>query len=216
MNVILRTTTSAEKAVEIHENDTYSVANGTVATVESVDVYPTENPNRKRVVLGVTMKTLATDGQQQFLGHPVQIGRTLPFKTDAYSINGNVVHRGSLTQPGERTTTTVTVKLTGLAPDIADGISMGMVERINNRVNARIVDTRVEAATVIVQSQNGTIHEREHPQKKDVYLTVELDTRRTDAGLYFHGTQLQEGNDLVLDLGSITVHGQVIDLQAEG
>jgi hypothetical protein len=214
-DVVLRTTTSADKAAAIHEGDSFTVANGTVATIKSVEVYPTGDASKKRVVLGMTLGTLAADGQQRFLGRPVQIGQNVPFRTDAYQLTGQIAHRGDTTLPGERTTTTATIKLSSLSPEIADGITVGMVERIDDRVNAEIVDRRVEPATVVVTSQDGEIHEREHPRKKDVTLTVELDARRTDAGLYFHGQQIQEGNGVVLDLDSITTKGQVIDIQQD-
>lgn len=214
-NVVLRTAVTAEKAAAIEAGDTYAVANETVATVESVDVYPTNNQNRKLVVLGATLDTLRANGQQQFLGRPVHVGQALSFQSDAYAIETEVVHRGDLAPPGDRTTTTVTVELTNVTPTVADGIATGMTEQGSDGVRARITDKQIENATVVVESRDGNIYEREHPKKKDVTLTVELDTRQTEAGLYFHGRQLQEGNDLVLDLGSITVHGQVTDLQQD-
>jgi len=214
-NVVLRTAVTAEKAAAIGAGDTYAVANETVATVESVDVYPTNDQNRKLVVLRATPAQPRAAGQQQFLGRPVLIGGALPFQTDAYAIETEVVHRGDLEPPGDRTTTTVTVELANLTPTVADGIATGMTERGSDGVRARVTDKQVENATVVLRSQNGTIHEREHPRKQDVTLTVELDTRQIDTGLYFHSRQLQEGNDIVLDLGSITVHGQVTDLQQD-
>jgi len=211
--VVLRTTTSAETATAIQPNDTYTVANGTVATVESVAVSPTDTSQKKRVVLGVTLQTLRLNDQREFLGRTVRLDQTLPIRTDTYAITGQVVHHGDTTPPGEQTTTTATIKLSGVAPDIADGIATGMVEQDDEDVRARIIDTQIEPASVVLTTQNGTIHHRDHPTKKDVSLTVELQTRRTDAGLFFHGTQLQEDTTLVLDLGSITVRGQVVDLQ---
>ncbi|WP_115864062.1 DUF4330 family protein [Halorussus litoreus] len=214
-DVVVQTTTSAEKAANIEEGDTFDAGGRSLATIESAEIYPTGDATKKRVVLGLTLETYSRAGNESFLGTPIQIDRTIPFRTDGYQLSGKIVHRGATTLPGEQTTTTVTLKLSNLSPDIADGISTGMTERVGDRVDARITDKRVESATVVLRSQNGTIHEREHPRKQDVTLTVELDTRQTDAGLYFHSRQLQEGNDLVLDLGSITVHGQVTDLQQD-
>lgn len=213
--VVLRTMTSTEIADAIQQNDTYVVANTTVATVESVEVYPTNDSRRKRVVLGVTLQTLSLNGQPEFLGQSVRIDQQLPFKTNAYAITGQVVHSGNTSRPGKRTTTTVTLKLSGVAPEIADGISTGMVERADGTARARITDKLVKPATIVVTSQNGTIHGREHPIRKDISLTVKLDARRTDSDLYFHGKQLQKGNYLVLNLGLITVRGQVVDLQRD-
>lgn len=211
--VVVRTATTAQKATAIEANDTFAVAGETVATIERVDVAPTQNRNRKLVTLGLTVDTLRTAGHEQFLGRSLRIGDSLPFRTDAYAVETEVVHRGSLDLPGEPTTVTATVELSNATSAVADAIRTGMTERGSDGVRARVTDKRVENATVVLESESGTIHERDHPRKKNVTLTVELDARRTDAGLHFHGRQLQTGDSLVLDLDSLTVRGQVVDLQ---
>ncbi|WP_135829671.1 DUF4330 family protein [Halorussus halobius] len=229
--VAVRTAMTAEKASAIRANDTYTVAGETVATVESVEFYPSQNQNRtlvsqnqnrtlvsqnqnrKLVTLGLTLDTLRTTGHEQFLGRSLRIGDSVPFRTDDYAIETEVVHRGSHDLPGESTTVTATVELANATPAVADAIESGMTERGSDGVRARVTDKHVENATVVLKSESGTIHEREHPRKQNVTLTVELDARRTDAGLHFHGRQLRMGDDLVLDLDSLTVRGQVVDLQ---
>lgn len=213
--VVLQTTTSAEKAATINVNDTYEVSGNTLATIRSVTVHPTNTANRKRVVLGMTLQTVTNGGRETFVNRPVRIGGEIPFRTDSYQIDGTIIHLGNTTLPGERATTTARIKLSGVAAEVADGIQTGMVERINDNVSARITAKRVEPATVVLTSQDGDIYAREHPTKKDIYLTVELGTRRTDTGLYFHGVQLQEGDNLTLNLGSVTVRGQVIRLERD-
>jgi hypothetical protein len=207
--VVVKSTVSSETADVIQVGDSYRVAGSSVATVESVTAYPASNGQRT-VFLGMTLETIdRSDGQ--YLGDQlVQVGASIPFQTRDYQLTGTVVTQGALSQPGETTMRTVEVQLESVAPEIADSLSAGMVERSGNSVSARVNDVEVEPAVVALTSESGDIYRREHPVKKDVYLTLELSTRETPSGSAFHGEPLQVGRTVLLDFSTVTVEGTVV------
>jgi hypothetical protein len=208
-NVVLESTVPTTAAGAISVGDTYTVQNRTAATIDAVQVYPTENPAEKRLIVGTALQTITRDEIARFAGEPVMLGSTIPFRTSTYNFTGNVVGVGGQTPPGSVTETTVRLKIDNISPEIADGIQVGMTEQRDGTTYARITDIRSENATVVLTSENGNIYRREHPVNQDVYLTATLQTRRTDTGLMFHARSLQEGNRVMLDLGSITVEAIV-------
>jgi hypothetical protein len=93
---------------------------------------------------------------------------------------------------------------------MADGLRAGLAETSGNRTIARVTAVERRNASVVVTGDDGRIYEREHPIDEEVTLTVELAVRRTDAGVRFKGAPLQQGDTVVLDLGSATIEGVLI------
>jgi len=207
--LVVRSTVSSETADVIQVGDSYRVAGSTIATVESVTTYPASN-GQQRVVLGMTVETVARSDGQYVGDRLVRVGASIPFQTENYQVTGTVVTQGSLSLPGETTTRTVEVQLESVAPEVADSLSSGMVERSGSSVSARIETVEVEPAVVALTSEDGDIFRREHPVKKDVTLTLELSGRETPSGLSFHGDPLQVGRTVLLDFSTVTVEGTVV------
>lgn len=211
--VTLRTTVDTSVAERLETGDVYRIAGRTVATLESVSVYPTTDADRKRVLLETRLRTFGGEESNRFGSVPVKRGASIPFETVSYSISGTIVGRSSFSQDDD-VRITATVKLRNVPPEVANGVSVGMTEESRGTMIARVTDKRVEPAVVILTSNDGNIYEREHPRNKDVYLTVELAGRDTKEGVRFHGERLQQGNDVILDFETITVSGTVLDLEA--
>lgn len=210
--VVLEATVPTTTVDDIQAGDTFDLGDGAIATLESVAVFPTTDRTQKRVVLGTTLVTRDEGDRRFFASQPVQVGETIPFSTPAYDITGTVVRAGSTEPPGEPTTTTVTLKLDNLSPELADDIQVGMTESVRGETLARIVDRNATPAVVILESEDGNIYERQHPRNLDVTLTVELQTRETTTDLRFHGEPIQIGDTIVLDLGPVTVQAQITSL----
>jgi len=213
MAVTVRTTVSGRIADAVAVGDEYRVAGTTVGTVRSIETYSAGDGDRSQVILGLDLATVRRDGSQFFGPTPLRLGATVPFETDAYRLSGTVINRGSITLPGERTTKTVVIKVANVDPEIADGIREGMTEGRGGETSARIVDKRVEPASVILTSESGEIFQRQHPRNQDVYLTVEVTVRETRTGLQFHSKTLQEGTEVTLDFGTISVSGNIIEIE---
>lgn len=211
--VTLRSTVDREIAHRIEQGDTYEIAGRQVATITRVDVFPTRNQSERRVSLQAEVRTRRDGGDLRFGDVPVKFGSTLALETDEYDVAGTVVERGAT--PVDRTSrsVTATIEITNTSPAVADALEVGNEERFRDSTYARITDVRVEPAVVIVTDEEGKIHQREHPRKKDVYLTVTVTVRETDGVMLFHGERLQRGNDVVLDFDTITVRGTVVELE---
>lgn len=212
-STVIETTVPGRVADDVSVGDEYQVAGSTVATVKSVETYPAGDGDRRRLLLGLDVTTVRREGGQFFGTAPLRLGSTIPFETDAYRLSGTVINRASFAPPGEQTTKTVVVKVANVEPEIADGIREGMTEGTGENASARIVDKRVEPASVILTSESGEIFQRQHPRNEDVYLTVEVTVRETRTGLRFHSQPLQEGTGVTLDFRTISVQGTVIDIE---
>lgn len=212
--VLLETTVSANTAEEITEGDTFDAGSNTIATVQTVQPYPIDN-DQYRVHLGVELETIRDGTTPRFAGQAVSIGNQLSLTLDAYSLDGEVIRRGTTEPAGELEHTTVELKLEDIDPDVADGLEAGMTETVRGETLATIQSVDSQPADVVLEGDSGEIYLHEHPKNKDVRLTVELRTMRTDSGVRFHGESLREGDELRLDVGTTMVRGTVTTLTAD-
>ncbi|MFC7231556.1 hypothetical protein ACFQMM_09325 [Saliphagus sp. GCM10025308] len=160
--LVVETTLPTATADEIAEGDTYRIAGDTIASVESVRTH-VAGDNRRRVVVGLTARTIDTSSGPAFGDQPVVLGSTIPVRTDAYEFAGNVTRRGALEESGEETTVSVTATLDNVKPDVADGLEAGMAETERGETVATIDTVETEPASVILESEDGNIYERDHP-----------------------------------------------------
>lgn len=210
--VLLSRTMPASEARELSVGDTYRVAGRDVATVESVRSYATANPDERRVFVGLSLRTLAADGHARFAGSAVREGSTLEFETPAGALGGTVERVGATDLRGTQTTRTVTLTLRNVGPELADGIAAGMTETTSGETVAEVTAVERENSTVVLRSDDGNIYERPHPVNQDLTLTVDLTVRETANGVTFKGRTIQQGSEITLDLGSVTVSFTVASL----
>ena len=211
--VTLRTEIPAMTARQLRAGDVYTIAGGSVASIETVTIYPTTETDTRLAILEVRLQTIEHDGTAKFGTESMRIGRSIPFETNSYDFTGTIITRGSLSEVSEAKTVTATIKLERVHPEQADILDAGMTERIDGKVNARVTEKHVEPAVTILTSDDGDIYQREHPRNKDVYLKVELSVLDTGDSLYFHGERLQHGGDVVLDFRTVTVNGILVDIE---
>ena len=210
--VLLNATVPASTARSMSVGDSYRVAGREVATVESLSVYGTQNPDRKRVFVGLSLRTLTRDDRPQFGGTTVTKGATLPFRATDYAVRGTVERVGATELQGSAATRTVTLRLEDVPPELANSVRAGMTETSGGETTARITNVERENATVVLTSDDGRIYEREHPVNQDLTLTAKLSVRKTAGGVTFKGRTIQQGSTVTLDLGSVTVRATVAAL----
>jgi hypothetical protein len=211
-DVLLRTKMSADDAKALSAGDEYAVGGQRVGTVRSVDAYATGNPGQRLVYVGVTYVTYEPRAQPQFAGQVVREGALLPFRTDEYEFQGRVVRENALEQRGEETTRTVSLEIEGAQPDVVDSLEPGMRERVNGDTIAVVEDVSVEPAQVVLTSDDGNVYLREHPVKKDVEITAELQVRESITGVSFKGESIRPGDTVLIDLGTVTIRATVTSL----
>lgn len=114
-------------------------------------------------------------------------------------------------QTNQQTQTTVTFQITGVQPYVADAIPEGPID---SDAIAAVENKSVHPTKVVVTDQNGTLHERTHPQKRTVTLEVTLNTTVQNDETLFGGEPLEVGRQLTLDFGPVTVQGNVTGVPA--
>lgn len=211
--VVLSTTVPAAAADRIGAGDRVRVAGRTLASVESVTAHPAADPTRRRLLLGLALRTVERGGERRFAGAPVRVDRSLSLPVGPVDIDGRIDRVGALAPPGEITTVRAVLLAENRSPERARGLRVGLTERVGETRYATVVDRRVEPATVVLRSQDGDLFLREHPRNVDVYLTVDLRARRTAAGLTVHGAPLRAGDRLTLTTERRTVRAEVLELR---
>jgi len=213
--VLVRTNLTTDVVGAVREGDTYRVAGQRVATVESVTVYGTTDPDRKQAYVGMSVQTVTARSAPLFgPGRRVVEDATLPFRTNAYGFSGRIVRVGDVQQRGTPVNRTVELTIRDVSPDRAGDIEAGMTESARGETVARLVDVEQRPNTTIVESSDGQVFAREHPVRTDLTITAELSVRETETGTLFKGRRIQNGENVTLDLGSTTIRTTVADVDA--
>jgi len=208
--VVVRTNLSETDARQLSAGQSIRVRGREVATIESVTAYGTSNPDKKTVVLGMTLQSIAYNDTAEFGDTTVRSGSPLALRTEAGLIEGEIVRVGTTSQRGQPVTRDVRLRLSSVSPILADNISPGMTESFGGDTIARITHVQRENATVITRGQDGNIYQRDHPVNQDVTLSTNLSVRETDSGVTFKGQTMQQGRVVTLDLGTVTIRATVV------
>jgi len=211
--VVVSTMMPADIAATVSVGDEYRANGRTLATVESKTVYPTDDPTDHRVHLGLSLRTISSQGRPQFGGQEIGLGRSIDVPIGPYDVNGQVTHMGRTSLLGDVTSTTVVLELSNVAPERAANIRAGLTETVGDTQYAEIVSVRSEPSEVVLTSDDGNISLHEHPRNLDLYLTVELRTRQRESGLRFHGAPVRLNERVVLDFDFLTVRGVLIEVR---
>lgn len=210
--VVIESTVPNAVADRLTVGDTFELAGTEVSRIEEVTIYPTTDRDTKRVFLGLELTTEVRDDRLVFGETALRDGETVAFRTSSYALSGEIIDPDGIAEPGEPTTTEVTLKKTGVHPDRGDRIVPGLVEELNDEVLAEVTAVEREPAEVILESEDGEIFRRDHPVNEDLKITADLQTRETPTQLRFHGEEIREGDTIVLDLGRMTIQVELIEI----
>jgi len=213
-DVLIETTVDAETADSIATGDVATVAGHETATVETVTTYETQNPDRKRVLAGLTLTTLEDSDRQRFGNVFVQRGNNISISTDTYDLSGDIKRVGTLEPRGPLGSRTVTLRMTDVREDMASAINPGMTETSRNETIARISRVSTEPSVIITRGDNGSVNVVDHPFLRDVTITAELQVRETTNGVQFKGESIQQGSSVVINLGTVTIEADVVSVGA--
>ncbi|EMA47126.1 DUF4330 family protein [Halobiforma nitratireducens] len=148
-------------------------------------------------------------------GDPLLLGDERQLDMGTYRTNGTVTDL-SFEDPSlgiEESTTTAEVELRNVSPGVAGALEEGMTETVRGNTHARIDAVEEEPASVVLVSDDGNIHEREHPRNRDVTLTVELRTQESTSTARFRGEPVRIGSSIVLDFDTLVVEGDVVGVE---
>lgn len=210
--VVVRDTLPTRDANEIAAGDEIRPGDRTVATVEEVTQFATNDPNQRRVFLVATLRTYRQDGSQRFGGDTVRRGQEITLSTPAYTVQGRIEQVGEDSRIGSASRRTVTLRMDDVRDDMADAIDPGMAERAGGNTVARVTDVQVEPSLIIATGDNGSVNVVGHPIDRQVTLTADIMVRETVAGPRFKGDPLRQGERVTLDLGTATVRATVVNV----
>jgi hypothetical protein len=88
--VVLNVSTTRAVADAMSPGDTQRIAGKTVATVERAERTGRDNETHY-VEVTLTVEALVDEGREAYAGGPLRLGRTVPFATDRYAVNGTVI-----------------------------------------------------------------------------------------------------------------------------
>jgi len=211
-DVVVEDVVDAETAQRLAEGDTATVAGHDTAEVASVTAYATRNPDRVRVVVGLSLRTLGYGERELFGTAPVQRGRGITVDTGQYTLSGAIERIDTLEPAGTADTRTVTLRMSDVREDMADAIEPGMAERSNGETVARVTAVDTEPSLIITTGQNGSVNVVDHPFNREVTITTELRVRETTIGPRFKGEPLRQGSTVVVDLGTIVIEADVVSV----
>jgi len=213
-DVLLRETVDAEIAERISPGDTAVVAGRTVATVEDVAVYGTENPDERRVLVGLSLETIdAGDRERPLFGDtPLRRGAELEVPTAGYDLSGTVERVGATTQRGSPAIRTVTLEMRNVREPVAGAVRPGLTERAGGETVARVRNVTVEPSILVLAGEDGSLGVFEHPVERDVTITATLRVRETATGVRFKGETIRQGRTVTLDTGTVTITATVVSI----
>lgn len=193
------------------DNGTAGTVGGTDETLTVTDVAVNGSAVTVRGEVNGTVLDDELDRETlQVAGEPLRLGRSIGLDMGTYTTNGTVTAIGDdPALPIAETETTVDVELRNVSPTVGDGLEEGMVVTARGDTVATLESLEREPATVVLRSDDGEIHEREHPRNEDVTLTVDVRALETEDGIYYQGQQLGIGEDVVLRFDRSTVAGTV-------
>lgn len=210
--VVVRDTLATRDANEIAADDEIRLGDQTVATVEEVTQFATNDPNQRRVFLVATLRTYRQDGSQRFGTDTVRRGQGVTLSTPAYTVEGRIEQVGEDSRIGSASRRTVTLRMDDVRDDMADAINPGLTERAGGNTVARVTDVQVEPSLIIATGEDGSVNVVDHPIDRQVTLTTDLMVRETVSGPQFKGDPLRQGESVTLDLGTITVRATVVNV----
>lgn len=213
VGVVVTSTVDAETASRISEGDFSQAAGETTATVESVSVFGTEDPDQKRVITGLSLTTVGYGERPQFGSVFVRRGANLTFREENYEITGTIDRVGATEPRGSQVSQTATLRVNGLQEDIANAIQPDLVERTNGKTIARISSVKREPSALILRGDKGDPEAFNERTSKDVTITAELQMRETTDGLQFKGRGVRRGHTVTLDLGTVTIDAVVVNIE---
>ncbi|RXK47419.1 DUF4330 domain-containing protein [Halorientalis pallida] len=213
--VSLTTEVDASTAAAVETGDRLTVGNRTLATVGSVVSIPTNEDERRRLRLGITLATRTVGGESEFADRALRVGSTIPLRTNhVEGLDGTIRAVGSLQPPGDPTDVTMTIAWEGVRPAVATALGPGTTES-HRGGTARLVDVTTGPATVVVPTSDGELVVRDHPRDRDVTLTVRATGRASGSAIQFHDGPLTVGRQVTLEFDGVTIHGTLLDFESD-
>lgn len=179
-------TTKAWLGQLIHEGMTEKDGLGkTTAEVVKIRSYDTANTKAVYATTRILAVYNRNSNQYTFRGKPLLIGSTIRLYLDRVLIDGLITYIEGVKDPRIKkrlvveaqliNETNVFPEISGVKQHIADAITEGQeIKDSQNNTIIKVVKKREEDAKKNVTTSDGRIFIQTYPQRKDVYLTLEV------------------------------------------
>lgn len=192
-DLVGETTVSASTAESLAVGDEYQLNDETVATIQSLQLYPTGSADQRYALVGLSVKANERGGTLQFAGQSLRLGSSVPFQTDSYQLSLSILERDTT----EITTEERQFVIETTVPDIiAPDIQAGDEYRL--------------AGTTIVSVESVTEYATADADTRRLILGVEAATQEDDGTVLFGDRQLRVGSTLPVQTGAYDITGEII------
>lgn len=190
-SVVARTAVSSSTADSLAVGDEYRLNGETVATIESLELYPADDDQRY-VLLGLDLKATERGNTVEFAGEPLRVESSIPFQTDAYSLSVTILEKDTT----EITTEERPFVLEATVPDdVAADVQSGDEYRL--------------AGTTIVSVESVTEYATTDPDIRRLILGVSAATLEDDGTILFGDRQLRVGSTLPIQTSEYDISGEI-------
>lgn len=189
--VVLRDQLSAADARDLAAGDEIRVAGRTVATIEDVTVYATNDPTQRDVFVEATLETYRSQGDRRFGGSPVRRGQTVRLPAPEYTLTGRIERVGD-----------------GLARDRADVVIETVVDaETAQRLAAG--DTATVAGHTTAEIASVTTYATRNPNRVRAVVGLSLRTLAYGERERFGTAPIQRGATVTVDTGQYTLSAPI-------
>jgi hypothetical protein len=189
--VVLRDQLSAADARDLAAGDEIRVAGRTVATIEDVAVYATNNPTRRDVFVEATLETYRSQGERRFGGSQMRRGQTVRLPGADYTLTGRIERVDG-----------------GLARDRADVVIETVVDA-ETAQRLAVGDTATVADHETAEVASVTTYATRNPDRVRAVVGLSLRTLAYDERERFGTAPVQRGARITVDTGQYTLSAPI-------
>lgn len=189
--VVLQDTIDAADARALAAGDEIRVAGRTVATIEDLAVYATDNPDQRVVFLQTTLAAHQQQDQPRFGGQPIRRGQTITLPGDGYTVAGTIERVGG-----------------GLARDDADVLIQDIID-IETADRLAEGDAAVVAGTTTATVEHVELYGTTNPERKRAFVGLSLSTVGHGERPRFGETPIQNGRNVTFRTPEYTLSGPI-------
>ncbi|SHH68171.1 DUF4330 family protein [Halobaculum gomorrense] len=189
--VVIRDTIPTQDARELSAGDEIRLSGRTVATIETVRAYPTEDSGKQLVFLTANLSAHRQSGTLRFGGESLRRGQTVTLPGESYTVDGRVLAVGRGLESGQADVLISQTVPTAVAQQITEG-------------DTTTVGTR-DVATVEHVASYGT----SNPDRKRVFVGLSLTTVTTGTDRQFGTTELRRGSTLTFATDAYSLTGNI-------
>ena len=189
--VVLHDQMAAADAREITPGDEIRLAGRTVATIQNVTAYATNNPRQRDVYVAATLQAYRGQDGLRFGGSQVRRGQTVRLATDAYTFAGQIERVG-----------------TGLARAQADIV---LEDTVDSETAARLNegDVATVAGQQVAEIASVTTYATGNPDRRRVVVGATVETLTYGERERFGRDPIQRGSSITIATDAYTLSGAI-------